>query len=44
MKELKKDSEILVLPADKGCAAEVMDREGYEQKMLMMLNDKQVYR
>ena len=38
MKELAKDDDIVVLPADKGRGTVVMDRSDYSAKMLAMLD------
>ena len=39
IKELSKNKEILILPADKGRATVLLDRTTYEEKMLSMLSD-----
>ena len=43
VKELAKDDDIVILPADKGRATVVMDRKDYSAKMLMMLGDRDTY-
>ena len=43
LSQLKKDSTIMILPADKGKAVVVMDTEEYTKKVLIMLNDKKTY-
>ena len=40
IRELQKDMEIVILPADKGNAMVVMERSEYISKMNMMLEDK----
>ena len=40
IRELQKDTEIVILPADKGNAMVVMERSEYISKMNMMLEDK----
>ena len=42
MKELRKDDNILILPADKGRATVVIDATSYE-KALSLLQDVNVY-
>ena len=42
-KELAKDDDIVILPADKGRATVVMDRKDYSAKMLTMLGDRDTY-
>ena len=39
VKELAKDDDIVILPADKGRATVVMDRSDYSAEMLVMLGD-----
>ena len=39
VKEMAKDDDIVIVPADKGRATVVMDRKDYSAKMLMMLGD-----
>ena len=43
VKELVKDDDIVILPADKGRATVVMDRKDYSAKMLTMLEDRDNY-
>ena len=43
VKELAKDDDIVILPADKGRATVVMDRSDYRAKMLAMLGDRDTY-
>ena len=43
VKELAKDDDIVILPADKGRATVVMDRKDYSAKMLTMLGDQNTY-
>ena len=43
VKELAKDDDIVILPADKGRATVVMDRSDYSTKMLAMLGDEDTY-
>ena len=43
VKELAKDDDIVILPADKGRATVVMDRKDYSAKMLTMLGDRDTY-
>ena len=43
LKELKKNDNLLILPADKGRATVIMDREKYEDKLLTMLADTATY-
>ena len=43
VKELAKDDDIVILPADKGRATVVMDRKDYSAKMLTMLGDQDNY-
>ena len=40
---LKKDKEIIILPADKGKAVVVMNRKDYEQKLNSLLSDTKTY-
>ncbi|XP_022814534.1 uncharacterized protein LOC111348226 [Spodoptera litura] len=44
LRDLRNDSDILVLPADKGNATVVVDTEAYEQKITHMLSDTTVYK
>ena len=43
LKELKKNDNLLILPADKGRATVVMDREKYDDKLSTMLADTATY-
>ena len=43
MKNLKKDPEIIITPADKGKALVIMDRKEYIKKMEEKLNDTTTY-
>ena len=43
LRDLAKDEDILVLPADKGKATVVMDRADYNAKVGQMLNDENTY-
>ena len=43
LKELKREKSIMILPADKGRATVVMDKEEYEEKVKQMLSDKRTY-
>ena len=43
IKELKKVEEIIILPADKGKATVVLDKDEYEEKVTTMLGDKKTY-
>ena len=43
VKELAKDDDIVILPADKGRATVVMYRKDYSAKMLTMLGDRDNY-
>ena len=43
VKELAKDDDIVILPADKGRATVVTDRKDYSAKMLTMLGDRDTY-
>jgi hypothetical protein len=44
LRDLARDEEILVLPADKGKATVIMDKTDYDAKMNEMLQDEQTYR
>ena len=44
LKELKNDHDLVVLPADKGNAAVIMDTLKYEDKMTNFLSDESTYR
>ena len=41
--ELKKDNDIMILPADKGRATIVLDKSDYESKMQNLLSDTKTY-
>ena len=43
LKELTKDEEIVILPADKGRATVVMDHSDYSSKLEAMLEDRDTY-
>ena len=43
IKDLKKNKDIMILPADKGKSTVVMDVTDYEQKVTNMLADKKTY-
>ena len=43
LKELKNNEDILILPADKGRATVILDREKYNTKLLTTLKDVSVY-
>ena len=43
LKRLKNDSDIVILPADKGRVTVVMDKTDYFDKMDALVNDKQTY-
>ncbi|XP_066267585.1 uncharacterized protein [Branchiostoma lanceolatum] len=43
LKELRKDKNVLILPADKGKATVLMDRTDYEEKVSVMLADMKTY-
>ena len=43
LRDLAKDKDILVLPADKGKATVVMERADYDAKVGQMLNDENTY-
>ena len=44
IKLLQDDDNILILPADKGRATVVMDRQDYEQKICLLLDDSHTYK
>lgn len=44
MKDLRKDTEVVILPADKGRATVIMDRSVYEEKVHSMLADRNTYK
>ena len=41
---LKKDQDLMILPADKGRATVLLDREEYDQQIVDMLSDEKTYR
>ena len=43
LKDLKKEESIIILPSDKGRASVVMDKEDYENKIKIMLDDEKTY-
>ncbi|XP_072018481.1 uncharacterized protein [Amphiura filiformis] len=43
LRDLKKEESIMILPADKGKATVVLDKEEYEEKVTIMLNDDKTY-
>jgi len=43
IKNLKKDSSIIIIPADKGKAVVLMNREDYKEKISSLLNDENTY-
>ena len=43
LKELRKDSSIMILPADKGRATVKMDSDKYEDQVKAMLSDEKTY-
>ena len=44
MQSLAKRKDLLILPADKGKTAVIMDREEYMDKIKIMLDDERVYK
>ena len=42
--ELKKEESIIILPANKGRATVILDKEEYDEKVNNMLSDKKTYR
>ena len=44
LKDLARDEDILILPADKGKATVVMNKADYDAKMMTMLKDESTYR
>ena len=44
LKELKQEKSLIIIPADKGRATVVMDREDYDGKLHSMLQDTTTYR
>ena len=43
LKELKSDESILVLPADKGCATVILNKDEYNTKMRELISDSNTY-
>ena len=43
LRNIGKDKSVMVLPADKGKATVVMDKEDYEKKVKDMLSDERTY-
>ena len=43
LKELKQNEDIMILPADKGMATVILDKDTYKQKMDTMLSDRRTY-
>lgn len=43
MNDLRKDEEVTVVSADKGRAVVVMDKDEYQEKVSVLLNDKNTY-
>ena len=43
LKELKEDKDIVILKADKGNCTVIMDRPDYDQKIIALLNDNDIY-
>ena len=44
LSQLRKDTSLMILPADKGRATVVMDRESYDDKVTSMLSDTTTYK
>ncbi|BHF80532.1 hypothetical protein SprV_0702366000 [Sparganum proliferum] len=44
LRELKADTEIVILPADKGRSTVILDKVDYRHKALLLLNDRQSYK
>ncbi|BHF59111.1 hypothetical protein SprV_0100206600 [Sparganum proliferum] len=44
LRELKADTEIVILPADKGRSTVVLDKIDYRHKALLLLNDRESYK
>ena len=44
LRSLKRDTSIVIIPADKGRASVVLDRSTYDQKIQTLLSDKDTYR
>jgi len=43
LKELRSDNSIRIMKADKGNVTVIMDRQDYEDKLIYLLNDRNVY-
>lgn len=43
LKTLKRDNSITIIPADKGCATVVMNKQDYKQKVMEHLADHETY-
>lgn len=43
MNDLRKDEEVTVVSADKGRSVVVMDKDEYQEKVSVLLNDKNTY-
>nr|VZI43350.1 unnamed protein product [Spirometra erinaceieuropaei] len=44
LRELKADTEIVILPADKGRSTVILDKEDYRHKAFLLLNDRESYK
>ena len=44
MKNLGKNKEIMILPVDKGRTTVILDKEEYQEKMKVLLSDKNTYK
>nr|VZI03806.1 unnamed protein product [Spirometra erinaceieuropaei] len=44
LRELKADTEIVILPADKGRSTVILDKVDYRRKALLLLNDRESYK
>ena len=44
LRSLKRDTSIVIIPADKGPATVVLDRSTYDQKIQTLLSDEDTYR
>nr|VZI39769.1 unnamed protein product [Spirometra erinaceieuropaei] len=44
LRELKTDTEIVILPADKGRSTVILDKVDYRRKALLLLNDRESYK
>ena len=44
LKEFQSNTDIIVLPSDKGCATVIMDRDDYNLKLFEMLSDNTTYK